>query len=103
MRASGDVVEAIGNTPMVQLRKVIPSGSARVFAKIEFVNPTGSMKDRVAKPVVETAAADGRLKPGRRSSSILQGRRESPSPWFAPPRALVPTWSIRTLSARKSA
>jgi cysteine synthase len=64
MRVSSDVVEAIGNTPIVQLRKVVPRGSARVLAKLEFTNPTGSMKDRVAKAIVEAAAADGRLKPG---------------------------------------
>src|SRR5260370_16322947 len=64
MRISGDVVEAIGNTPIVQLRKVVPRGSARVLAKLEFTNPTGSMKDRVAKAMVEAAAADGRLKSG---------------------------------------
>ncbi len=64
MRISGDVVAAIGNTPMVQLRKVVPHGSARVLAKLEFANPTGSMKDRVAKAMVEAATADGRLKPG---------------------------------------
>jgi cysteine synthase len=64
MRLSENVVEAIGNTPLIQLRKVIPHGSARVLAKLEFANPTGSMKDRVAKEMVEAAAADGRLKPG---------------------------------------
>ncbi|HEV2119385.1 MAG TPA: cysteine synthase family protein [Candidatus Bathyarchaeia archaeon] len=64
MRVSGGVVEAIGNTPIVKLRRVVPSGSARVLAKLEFENPTGSMKDRVAKAMVEAAAADGRLKLG---------------------------------------
>src|SRR6266851_10350957 len=64
MRISGDVVEAIGNSPIVQLRKVVPRGSARVLAKLELTNPTGSMKDRVAKAMVEAATADGRLKPG---------------------------------------
>lgn len=64
MKASGDLVDAIGNTPIAQLRKVVPQGSARVFAKLEFTNPTGSMKDRVAKAMVEAAAADGRLRAG---------------------------------------
>ena len=49
---------------MIQLRKVVPHGSARILAKLEFENPTGSMKDRVAKAMVEAAAADGRLRPG---------------------------------------
>ncbi len=64
MMVSGDVVGAIGNTPMIRLRRVVPQGSARVLAKLEFANPTGSMKDRVAKAMVEAAASDGRLKPG---------------------------------------
>jgi len=64
MMVSSDVVGAIGNTPMIRLRRVVPQGSAQVLAKLEFHNPTGSMKDRVAKAMVEAAASDGRLKPG---------------------------------------
>jgi cysteine synthase A len=58
------VLESIGNTPMVQLRKVVPAGSARIVAKLEWANPTGSMKDRMAKAVIERAEGDGRLPPG---------------------------------------
>lgn len=58
------VLDAIGNTPLVELRRVVPPGSARVVAKLESANPTGSMKDRVALAMVERAAADGRLPPG---------------------------------------
>jgi len=58
------VLESIGNTPLVQLRRVVPKGSARVLVKLEFCNPTGGMKDRVAKAMVEAAEADGRLRPG---------------------------------------
>lgn len=57
------VLDAVGNTPIVQLRSIVPPGSARIFAKLEFTNPTGSMKDRVAKAMVEGAERDGRLKP----------------------------------------
>ena len=57
----GSVLNAIGNTPMVELTKVVPSSSARVWVKLEFCNPTGSMKDRVAKAMVEAAEKDGRL------------------------------------------
>jgi cysteine synthase len=49
---------------MIQLRRVVPKGSAKILAKLEFTNPTGSMKDRVAKAMVEAAASDGRLRPG---------------------------------------
>jgi len=66
MTASGgkEVLDAIGNTPLVELRRVAPRGAARVVAKLESANPTGSMKDRVARAMVERAAADGRLSPG---------------------------------------
>ncbi|RPH36536.1 cysteine synthase family protein [bacterium] len=59
-----NVLDAIGNTPLVQLRNVVPPGSARVLVKLEFANPTGSMKDRMARAAVEAAEADGRLKLG---------------------------------------
>src|SRR3989449_7663045 len=61
---SHDVVDSIGNTPLVNLRKIVPKGSARILAKLEFANPTGSMKDRMAKSVIEAASSDGRLYPG---------------------------------------
>jgi cysteine synthase len=64
MDTSQQVLDAIGNTPLVELRRVVPPGSARVVAKLESANPTGSMKDRVARAMVESAAADGRLRPG---------------------------------------
>src|SRR5213596_1554087 len=64
MHTSKQVLDAIGNTPLVELRRIVPSGSARVIAKLESANPTGSMKDRIARAMVEAAAADGRLSPG---------------------------------------
>src|SRR6185436_11141477 len=59
-----DVLDAIGNTSMVRLRRVVPDGRAEVFVKLEWENPTGSMKDRMAKAVIGRAEADGRLQPG---------------------------------------
>jgi cysteine synthase A len=64
MTASHRTLDAIGNTPLVELQGVVPSGSARVVAKLESANPTGSMKDRVALAMVAGAVADGRLPPG---------------------------------------
>jgi cysteine synthase A len=58
------ILAAIGNTPLVQLRRIVPPGSARVVMKLESANPTGAMKDRVAKAMIETALKDGRLAPG---------------------------------------
>lgn len=61
---SSTVLDAIGNTPIVQFHKIVPPGSAKILAKLEFTNPTGSMKDRVAKAMVEAAERDGRLRKG---------------------------------------
>jgi cysteine synthase A len=59
-----DVLGAIGRTSLVQLRRVVPDGCAEIWAKLEWENPTGSVKDRMALAVVSRAEADGRLKPG---------------------------------------
>ena len=59
-----DVLDAIGNTSMVRLRKVAPPGSAAIFVKLEGQNPTGSMKDRMALSMISRAEKDGRLKRG---------------------------------------
>jgi cysteine synthase len=64
MSIASNVLESIGNTPIVELRRVVARGSARVLAKLEWSNPTGSMKDRMAKAVIEAAERDGRLRPG---------------------------------------
>lgn len=61
---SANVLDSIGGTPLVQLRKVVPPGSARVVVKLEGANPTGNMKDRMAKTAIEAAESDGRLQPG---------------------------------------
>jgi len=58
------VLEAIGNTSLVQLRRVVPPGCAKIFVKLEWENPTGSMKDRMAQAMISRAEDDGRLKPG---------------------------------------
>lgn len=59
-----DILSAIGNTSLVQLRKVVPPNCADILVKLEWENPTGSVKDRMAQAVIERAEADGRLKPG---------------------------------------
>jgi len=63
-RISPNILDAIGNTPLVQLRKVVPPGSARVLVKMESANPSGSMKDRMAQAMIARAEADGRLQTG---------------------------------------
>jgi cysteine synthase A len=59
-----NILAGIGSTPLVELAKIVPAGSARVVLKLESSNPTGSMKDRMAKAAVEGAIADRRLQPG---------------------------------------
>lgn len=64
MQVAHSVIDAIGRTPLVQLRKIVPAGFARVLVKLEGANPTGSMKDRWAQAVIDGAEADDRLAPG---------------------------------------
>jgi len=59
-----DILHAIGGTSMVRLRKVVPPTCADIFVKLEWENPTGSVKDRMAHAVISQAEKDGRLKPG---------------------------------------
>ncbi|HET6657773.1 MAG TPA: pyridoxal-phosphate dependent enzyme [Gaiellaceae bacterium] len=59
------LLEAIGRTPIVELARLSPQGGARLYAKLEGQNPTGSIKDRIAKAMVEAAEASGELEPGR--------------------------------------
>ncbi|HAQ4395899.1 TPA: cysteine synthase A [Enterococcus faecium] len=58
------VTELIGKTPIVKLNKIVPEDSADVFVKLEFFNPGGSVKDRIALSMIEKAEHDGLLKPG---------------------------------------
>ncbi len=60
----GNVLEAIGHTPLVELHKVTEPGSASVYAKCEFMNPAGSIKDRMAFYIISKAEQEGLLKPG---------------------------------------
>ncbi len=59
-----NILHAIGNTSMVRLGKIVPAQGAAVLAKLEWENPTGSMKDRMAQAVISRAEKDGRLNPG---------------------------------------
>jgi cysteine synthase A len=59
-----DILQCIGNTPLVQLKRLVPRPGVTVLLKIESHNPTGSMKDRMALAMIEAAEADGRLTPG---------------------------------------
>ena len=66
MRAGAgmDILQAIGNTSLVRLRKVVPAHCGEIYVKLEWENPTGSLKDRMAQAVISRAEEDARLKPG---------------------------------------
>jgi cysteine synthase B len=61
----GDIVQAIGNTPLVELKRLSPKAGVRIWAKMESYNPTGSVKDRVARAMIEDAEEHGRIRPGQ--------------------------------------
>jgi cysteine synthase len=61
----GDIVQAIGNTPLIELRRLTPKPGVRVWAKMESFNPTGSVKDRVARGMIEDAEEKGLIRPGQ--------------------------------------
>ncbi len=61
----GDIVAAIGNTPLVELKRLSPKPGVRIYAKLESYNPTGSVKDRVARGLIEDAESRGAIAPGQ--------------------------------------
>ena len=67
------VLQAIGNTPLVQLTRVVAPESADVLVKLELANPTGSYKDRMALAMIEGAEARGALRPGMRVVEFTGG------------------------------
>src|SRR3712207_6698407 len=64
MQDRRNALDAIGNTALVELRRIVPEASAKIVVKLESANPTGSMKDRLARTLIERAAASGHLPPG---------------------------------------
>src|SRR3989442_8753921 len=61
----GDIVQAIGHTPLVELKRLSPKPGVRIYAKLESYNPTGSVKDRVARAMIEDAEEQGAIRPGQ--------------------------------------
>jgi cysteine synthase A len=64
LRVSDDITQLVGETPMLQLKRLAPADSAAVFAKLEYLNPGGSVKDRAAIGMIQKAEQEGKLKPG---------------------------------------
>ena len=72
-RVADSVLQAIGHTPLVRLKRIVPPASADVLVKLESINPTGSYKDRMALAMIEGAERDGRLRPGMRVVEFTGG------------------------------
>ncbi len=64
LRVADDITQLVGETPMLQFTRLVPSGSADVFAKLEYLNPGGSVKDRAAIGIIQRAEKEGKLQPG---------------------------------------
>ena len=64
LRVAGDITKLVGGTPLLQLKKLVPENAADVFAKLEYLNPGGSVKDRAAIGIIRRAEEDGLLKAG---------------------------------------
>src|SRR3954467_2108083 len=64
LRVADDITQLVGETPMLQLKRLVPPTSADVFAKLEYLNPGGSVKDRAAIGIIQRAEKERRLKPG---------------------------------------
>jgi cysteine synthase len=64
LRVADDITQLVGATPMLQLKRLVPAESADVFAKLEYLNPGGSVKDRAAIGIIRRAEHDGSLQPG---------------------------------------
>ncbi len=64
LRVSDDISKLVGDTPMLQMKRLAPPGAADIFAKLEYLNPGGSVKDRAAIGLIARAESEGKLKPG---------------------------------------
>ena len=64
LRVADDITQLVGETPMLQLKRLVPAGAADVFAKLEYLNPGGSVKDRAAIGIIRRAEKEGKLEPG---------------------------------------
>jgi cysteine synthase A len=64
LRVADDITQLVGETPMLQLKRIVPAGSAEVFAKLEYLNPGGSLKDRAAIGIIRRAEREGKLTRG---------------------------------------
>jgi cysteine synthase A len=97
-----DLLDAIGDTSLVRLGRVVPPGCAEIHVKLEWENPTGSLKDRMARAVIARAEADGRLAPGGTVVEYTGGSTGASLRWSARSPAIRSRSSPRTPSAARS-
>src|SRR6201987_5415618 len=64
LRVADDIIRLVGETPILQLKRIVPPGSADIFAKLEYLNPGGSVKDRAAIGIIRRAEQEGKIQPG---------------------------------------
>ena len=64
LRVADDITKLVGETPILRLKRITPTGSGEVYAKLEYLNPGGSVKDRAAIGIIQRAEEEGRLRPG---------------------------------------
>ena len=64
LRVADDITQLVGETPMLHLKRLSPAGAADIFAKLEYLNPGGSVKDRAAIGIIRRAEQEGKLRPG---------------------------------------
>src|SRR6202166_4635531 len=64
LRVADDITQLVGETPVLQLKKLVPPDCADIFVKLEYLNPGGSVKDRAAIGIIRRAEQEGRLRPG---------------------------------------
>lgn len=64
LEVADDITQLVGGTPMLRLKRLVPAGSADIFAKLEYLNPGGSVKDRAAIGIIRRAEQEGKLAPG---------------------------------------
>ncbi len=81
MKVVNSVLELIGNTPLMRLNRVTDNCDASILAKLEFLNPTGSIKDRIALSMIEAAEKEGTLRPGSTIIEATSGNTRALRPY----------------------
>jgi len=89
LRKANNVLELVGQTPIVRLNRLNPHPQVEIYVKLEYFNPGGSVKDRPALAMIEAAEATGELTPRRPSSKPPVATPVSVWPWCAPSRAIA--------------